>query len=238
MHSPSLGPEARLSAAMGTAVLQSVSGRPELPGDARDAGMLTTELPDRPPTRPHGQQRPRPRELSALLGERPHRTPPLSDSQVRLRQTNFTGRPKPRHVDQAHVATAVAASDDHAPRAPSARARPLDHHLHPAPALGDPMDLNDMERLEPDQQITAVALPRIGADIGTTTRASTRRRLGHRRGLPVRLLGRTKLWKAPTHPAQVMTACPSRHRRLKSRIDAWSKANRHTALDRFWLSLR
>jgi hypothetical protein len=49
----------------------------------------------------------------------------------------------------------VAADDDATGQAAHRRGRRLDHHLHPAGMLGD---LQDVEPVQPDEQVTAVAV--------------------------------------------------------------------------------
>jgi hypothetical protein len=65
-----------------------------------------------------------------------------------------------------------------------------------APGSQPRLDTDDAEPVETHESFTAAAV----GGIWTRARVITRRRLGHRRGLPAWSLGRTKLWKALTHP--------------------------------------
>jgi hypothetical protein len=77
--------------------------------------------------------------------------------QVRLRHTSRTGG-RARHVDQDDVTATVAADEDPAGQAAHRRGRRLHHHLNPAGLLGD---LDDMESVQADEQIPAVAVGQI-----------------------------------------------------------------------------
>src|SRR4029079_6649760 len=131
----------------------------QLPRKALHGSVFAAQLADRPPTRPAGEQGPRPGEVLVLLGEPPSRTGrfdaapgPLAPHQLH-RPTNA------RDVDQPHLTPAMAVRDHPAdPTALDPRRR-LDHDPQPwsvpAVLLGD---LDNMEPVEPDQQVTPRAV--------------------------------------------------------------------------------
>jgi hypothetical protein len=123
-----------------------------------------------------------------LFGERPGRASRLGTAPGPLAPNQLDRSAEARHIDQTHGPAAVAVRDH--PTRGAAAFLPrlgLDLDPQPRPASADPLvDVNHVEPVESDEQITPRAVARI------RTRASTRRRLGHRRGLPVWMLGRSR----------------------------------------------
>ena len=68
--------------------------RAELARQPQDGGVLTAQLPDRPPARPSAQQGPRPGDGVAGSVSTPPGQSGSAQRQVRLRQVSSTGRPK------------------------------------------------------------------------------------------------------------------------------------------------
>ena len=180
-----------------------VPGRAELAGQATHRGVLTTQLPDRPPPRPVVSSARGAARSSCCSVNAPAEQDGSSHRQVRLRQISSTGRPKQGTstsrtsrrpwlwTTTPHVGQPTTCGGD------STTTR------SPGSVLGD---LDHVETVEPDQQVARHA---VGA-IRTRARAIARRRLGHRRGLPVRQLGRSKLWKVSTRsPGQAVRASRS-----------------------------
>ena len=133
----------------------------------------------RPPARPRGQRRPGPGHIVVLLGPQPGRAPGWAHRQVRLRQTSRTGRPaEARHVHQHHVPAAMAGGDHSATTAARHRRDRLNHDPE---SVAVPVDPDDVEAVQPDQQMTPVAVAGgVGpvAAVRTRARSSARRRLG------------------------------------------------------------
>jgi len=151
-----------------------VPSRPELSGESGDAGVLTTHLPDRPPTRPRGQQRPRCRDLLVGLGERPDRTRRLATAPGPLAPHHLDRPPEARRVDQHHVSATVAGRDNPATAAAHQTRRRLHHHPeHTGVLVAN--DTKDVEPVEPDEQIATRAV----GQVVIAARGTARRRLRH-----------------------------------------------------------
>lgn len=156
--------------------------RAELSGDPLHGRVFAAHLPDRPPARPRGQQRPRRRERVVDLGERSARAARLVAAPGALAPPQLDRPAHARHVNQAHLAAAVAAGH-HTARAASLRPlRRLDDDPQEPPALALLLrHRDDMHAVQANEQIAA-------ATVGITkaARSSARRKLGQRRGLPDR----------------------------------------------------
>lgn len=126
-----------------------------------------------------------------LFGERARQAGRLVTAPCPLAPDQLDRTTEAGHVDQPDVTAAVAVNHHAARQAAHHLRRGLDHH--PQPRLG-PGDLDHVETIQTDQQVAGLAV----GGISTWARASTRRRLGHRRGLPDGQLGRYRSWEAPT----------------------------------------
>ena len=150
--------------------------RAQLPGDPGDRGMLTTHLPDRPPARPPGQQRPRRGELLVLFGEGTDRAGRLWTPPGPLPPQQPHRSPECRSIDQAMHPAAVTMCDHPTPGAAGRCRRGL--HRYRQPALTG-VHVNDVESLQANEQVTVAAVRHWCANhLGT----ATPRRLRHRRG--------------------------------------------------------
>jgi hypothetical protein len=128
---------------------------------------------------------------------------------------------KAGHVDQPDIAPTATEHQHAAVRTAHGLCRGLDHDPQPRVASDD---LHDVEALQPDEQITAAA---VGA-VRTPARRLARRRLRHRRGLPVGQLGRYRSWKASA------SFSPS----TSARVDHTPTASRKSPFDqRSWTGL-
>ncbi len=165
--------------------------RAQLTGQAGHRGVLTPHLVDRPPARPCREQRSWSGEVVVLLGEGPGHAVLLAATPSPLTPDQTDWAPEARHVDEIHIASAVAVRDDSARHAPGRLSRRFDDHADHGAVFAD---VDDAETLQADQEVTTVAV----AGFRTWARTVARRRLEHRRDLPVGLLGRTKLWKVST----------------------------------------
>ena len=175
-------------------------GRAQHPGEAGDRGVFAAQLSDHPPARPDGQQRPGPGQLGVLLGKSPGGAVGVRASPGALAPHQLDRTAEARGVDQHHVPAAVRGGEHPADRAAHRLGGRLDDH--PKAAVDSRGHGQDMEAGQPDEHVAAVAVTRIR----TRARVTTRRRLGHRRGLPVWLLGRSRSWKVSTHPGAEITA--------------------------------
>src|SRR5690606_18516287 len=149
-----------------------VPGRPELAGDPPDRGVLTADLVDRPPARPRGQQRPRPRHLLVLLGEHLRRTDRLLTA-PRPFAPHQPDRPvEARRVDQRDGAAAMTMRDHATTRATHRRPWRLHTDSEQTDVVVE-LDAGHMQVPEPDQQVATRAV----RGVVMAARSSTRRRL-------------------------------------------------------------
>lgn len=126
-----------------------VPGRAELKGQTTHRGVLTTQLPDRPPPRARRQQPAPHRKVIVLFGERPGRTGRLDAAPHPLAPDQLNRTSEAGHVDQPDLAAAVAVRDDPARRTAHQPRRRLDHHPQPGARCGD---VDDVEPVEADQR--------------------------------------------------------------------------------------
>ena len=154
-----------------------VPRRAQLAGDAGDRSVLVADLANRPPTRPHRQQRTRQRDRVVAFGERP-RLASVVDAAPRPLAPHQPHRPtEARHVNQRHVAAAVAVRDHPTHHARHRGGRRFDGHLEHV-TFGVVTHREHMHTGQADEHIT----PRAIRGTIIRTRAAARRRLGHRRG--------------------------------------------------------
>lgn len=165
-------------------------GRPELPGQARDGGVLPTHLPQRPPGRAGRQQRSRPRDVVLDLGERADRAGRFGAAPGPLPPDQPDRPAAARHVDQRHPPPTASHGDDPALAAAHRRGRGL--HDHPQPACRRLVDGDDVDAGQAHEEVAAVAVA--GPDTGKFSgraRVIAPRRLGHVEASRSRLLGRS-----------------------------------------------
>ncbi len=166
--------------------------RAELTSQTSDAGVLAAQLIDRPPARPRRQQRPWTSQICVLLSERPGRAPLLGTAPRPFTPDQPDRPPEAGHIDELHLAASVAVRNHPARPAP---ARPGGCFDDDADQPGVFADVDDVEAIEADEEVTPIAVAR---SLRTWARAVARRRLEHRRGLPVGKLGRSRSWKVST----------------------------------------
>lgn len=181
-----------------------VPRRPELSGDPADRGVLAADLVDRPPARPRRQQSPRPGDLLVLLGEDLRRTRRLDAAPGPLAPDQPDRPVEARRIDQHHVTAAVAARNDTARRATHRGPGRLDPHRE-QPDVVVELDGDHVQLAEPDEQVATRAV----VGVVMAARSDVRRRLRQRRGLPDRVLGRSRSWRPrPLSPGHHDTGAP------------------------------
>ena len=181
-----------------------VPRRPELSGDPADRGVLAADLVDRPPARPRRQQSPRPGDLLVLLGEDLRRTRRLDAAPGPLAPDQPDRPVEARRIDQHHVTAAVAARNDTARRATHRGPKRLDPHRE-QPDVVVELDGDHVQLAEPDEQVATRAV----VGVVMAARSDVRRRLRQRRGLPDRVLGRSRSWRPrPLSPGHHDTGAP------------------------------
>ena len=109
------------------------------------------------PAGPHREQRPRPGEVLVLLGERTGRALLLRAAPRPLAPHQPDRPGEAGHVDEVHVASAVAVRDHPARAAPGRLGGCLDDHPYEAGAL---VDIDHVEPVETDEEVRPVAVAR------------------------------------------------------------------------------
>ena len=150
---------------------QRLPRRPQLPGQARDRGVLAAQLADRPGHRPARQRPARADQVRALLDEHTDRAPGVRAPPGPLPPPD-RHRDHPGHVAQHSQPPPTPHSDDPAPWAAHQLRRRRDRHGH---ARRTTLDVLDMDTVHAEQDITA----RAGIDGGC---AGAPRSVGQRRG--------------------------------------------------------
>ena len=130
--------------------------RAELTGHPGHRAVLATDLMHRPPAGPCGEHGPRLGDLLVLLGEHPDRTRRLRTFPGPFPPPQLDRPAERRSIHQPHRAPAMTRGDDPAGRAAHHRQGRLDRH--PQPAAIVPLDPGHVQPVEPDQQVTALAV--------------------------------------------------------------------------------
>lgn len=148
-------------------------------------------------------------DVGVLLGEPFRRVGRLFAALGSLASHQLYGLVEAGRVDQRDLAAAVAVCDHAARPAAHRRRHRFHHHPQQADVVVD-LDGDHVQLAEPHEQVAAGAV----GGLVMTARTRVRRGLGQRRGVPDRVLGRCRSWRARPLSAGHQATCapPTPHR--------------------------